>query len=113
MEAINKMEALGEEALNLAEANLHLWKLKAVDKTANLASNGVWSICFFILMTLFVLMVSVGLAIWTGEKLGKLYYGFFIVSLFYLLLALIVWAFRKPMIKTPIVNHIIKSFLHA
>ena len=113
METTSKIEALGEEALNLAETHLHLWKLKAVDKTATVAANGTWSFLFFILLLLFVLMVSIGTALWLGEKLGKPYYGFFIVSLFYVLLALILYAFKKPMVKTPIVNYIIKTFLHA
>ncbi len=113
METINKIEALGEEAINLAEAKLHLWKLKAVDKTAALASNGAWSVCLFILAILFLLMVNIGLALWVGELMGKTYYGFFIVSLFYILLALILFVFRKQLIKTPMINFIIKSFLHA
>ena len=113
METISKLEALGEEAMNLAETNFHLWKLKAVDKTASIAANGTWSILFFFLLMLFVLMVSIGTALWMGEKMGKAYYGFFIVSLFYVLLALLLYAFKKPMVKTPIVNYIIKTFLHA
>ena len=113
METISKLEALGEEAMNLAETNFHLWKLKAVDKTASVAATGTWSILLFLVAILFVLMLSIGAALWVGEKMGKSYYGFFIVSLFYVLLALILFAFKKPMVKTPIVNYIIKTFLHA
>jgi hypothetical protein len=113
METINKLEALGEEAYDLAEAKLHLLKLKTVNKTAAIASAGVWSISLFVLALLFVLMVNIGLALWLGEKMGKAYYGFFVVSLVYILGALILGIFKKQLIKTPMVNFVIKSFLHA
>jgi hypothetical protein len=113
MEAINKIEALGEEAYDLAEARFHLLRLKTVDKAAAFASSGVWSISLFLLALLFVLMINIGLALWVGEKLGKAYYGFFIVSLFYVLVAIILAIFKKQLIKTPTANFIIKSFLHA
>jgi len=47
-----------------------------------------------------------------GEVLGKSYYGFFIISLFYVVLGLLLYAFRKQLVKTPVINFIIKSFLH-
>lgn len=112
METINKIEALGADAMNLAESKLHLWKLKAVDKTAQFASTGVWSICLFVIGIFFVLMVNIGLALWVGELLGKSYYGFFVLSLFYVLLGVLLYAFRKQLVKTPTINFIIKSFLH-
>ncbi len=113
METINKIEALGEEALHLAETKMYLWKLKAVDQTAKFASTGVFSICLALLGVLFILMINIGLALWVGEKMGRLYYGFFMVSLFYVLLAVILYIFRKQLIRTPIINFVIKSFLHA
>jgi hypothetical protein len=113
METINKIEALGEEALHLAETKLYLWKLKAVDQTAKFASKGVWSICLVMLGVLFMLMINIGLALWIGEKMGRLYYGFFTVSVFYILLAVILYIFRKQLIRRPISNFVIKSFLHA
>ncbi len=111
METINKIEALGTDAMNLAESKLHLWKLKAVDKTAHLASTGIWSLCLFVLSVFFVLMINIGLALWVGELLGKSYYGFFVLSLFYVFLGLVLYAFRKQLVKTPVINFIIKSFL--
>ena len=113
METINKIEALSEEALHLAESKLYLWKLKAVNKTAKFASTGVWSICLILLGVLFMLMVNIGLALWIGEIMGKLYYGFFMVSLFYVMLAAILYIFRRQLIRKPIINFVIKSFLHA
>ena len=43
--------------------------------------------------------------------LGKAYYGFFVVSGFYLLVAIIVYAARENLIKHPIQNSIIAHML--
>ena len=111
METMNKIESLGLDAMNLAESKLNLWKLQAVDKSAKFTSAGVYSICLLLIGIFFVLMINIGAALWIGEILGKSYYGFFIVSIFYVILGIILYAFREQLVKTPIVNFFIKSFL--
>jgi hypothetical protein len=43
--------------------------------------------------------------------MGKSYYGFFVISGFYALLALIFGIFRKQLIKNPVNNSIIEQVL--
>ena len=64
-----------------------------------------------IMFALFALIMNIGVALFLGELLGKLYYGFFIVAAFYLLAALILHFFMYKWIKKPISDLIIKQAL--
>jgi hypothetical protein len=60
-----------------------------------------------IIMTLFFLILNIGIALWIGQALGTSYYGFFIVSCFYAILGIVLNIFGKKWIKEPIRNSII------
>ncbi len=57
------------------------------------------------------MIVNIGVAIWLGDLLGKLYYGFFIVAGFYLFVSFIMYVEHKVLIKNPIKNLAIKKYL--
>jgi hypothetical protein len=44
--------------------------------------------------------------------LGRLYYGFFIVSGFYILVALLLYAFRSTWLKKPIQDKLVRKMLN-
>jgi prolipoprotein diacylglyceryltransferase len=52
-----------------------------------------------------------GIALWLGEILGKLWYGFFIVAGFYAATGLVVYFFMREWIKNMVSNFIIKHVL--
>lgn len=93
------------------KTTLELLKLKTLDKSSDVASNLVSWLIVIIFAVLFFLILNIGVAIWLGEILGKSYYGFFAVSGFYLLLAIIFGVFRKQLLKEPLNNSIIKQVL--
>lgn len=90
---------------------LELFKLKTLDKSSDVASNIVSWLVVVIFAVLFFLILNIGIALWLGELMGKAYYGFFVVSGFYLLLAIIFGIFRKQLLKEPLNNSIIKQVL--
>jgi ABC-type transport system involved in cytochrome bd biosynthesis fused ATPase/permease subunit len=63
------------------------------------------------MLTLFALVLNIGIALWLGELLGKNYYGFFIVAVFYLLSAIVLHFFLHNWIKKPVSNLIITQAL--
>lgn len=79
----NIFESLLENAVDYSKTGYELVKLKTLDKTANVLSSLISHYVTLILFASFILFISVGLAYWLGEILGKIYFGFFAVALFY------------------------------
>jgi hypothetical protein len=105
------IESLIEKGEQYGKTTIELLKLKTLDKSADVASNLVSWLIVVIFAVLFFLILNIGVALWIGELLGKSYYGFFAVSGFYLLLALIFVIFRKQLIKKPVNESIITQVL--
>ncbi|MDQ3142421.1 MAG: hypothetical protein M3Q56_09275 [Bacteroidota bacterium] len=105
------IESLFEKAEDYGKTSIELFKLNAIDKSAEIISSLVEKLVIFLVLALFVLVVNIGIALWLGEILGKTYYGFFIISAFYGLLALILHLFRHEWIKYPVSNSIITKML--
>jgi len=105
------IEELIEKGEQYGNTTLKLLRLKTLDKSANVASNMVSWLIVVIFAVLFFLILNIGIALWIGELIGKSYYGFFIVSGFYALLALIFGIFREQLIKKPLNNTIIEQVL--
>jgi uncharacterized membrane protein len=105
------IESLIEKGEQYGKTTLELLKLKTLDKSADVVSNLVSWLIVFVFAVLFFLILNIGVALWLGELLGKSYYGFFVVSGFYALLALIFGIFRKQIVKNPVNNSIIEQVL--
>jgi hypothetical protein len=110
-EQSGSIESLIEKGEQYGKTTLELLKLKTLDKSADVVSNLVSWLIVLIFAVLFFLILNIGLALWLGELLGKSYYGFFVVSGFYALLALIFGIFRKQIVKNPVNNSIITQVL--
>lgn len=107
----NLIESLIEKGEQYGKTSLELLKLKTLDKSADVTSSLVSWLIVVIFAVLFFLILNIGVALWLGDLLGKSYYGFFVVSGFYAVLALVFWIFRKQLIKKPINESIITQVL--
>jgi hypothetical protein len=105
------IETLFEKAETYAKTNLDLFRLKAIDKSADVISSIVAKLAIIIVVLLIVLLVNIGLALWIGELVGKSYYGFFIVAAFYVLVALILYYNSGVILKAPVNNSIILQMI--
>jgi hypothetical protein len=105
------VEDLFEKAEEYVKTNIQLAKLKATDKVADVVGSVVTQLSLVIFGFFFLLMLNIGIAFWLGDVLGQIFLGFLIVSGFYALLGVLVFAFRKSIIKTPISNAIISQIL--
>lgn len=77
------------------EARLELTRLATYEKTAGLASATIFFIVILGLATITVLLFSIALSIYFGKLLGDAYLGFAAVALIYLLLAILMFLFKK------------------
>jgi len=105
------VESLFDKAENYSKTTIELFKLNAIDKSADVVSSLISRLAILIVVAMFILIFNIGIALWLGELLGKFYYGFFIVGGFYALLAVLLQTFRHEWIKYPISNTIISQML--
>lgn len=105
------IEELFEKAGEYGKTSIELLKLKAIDKSATIVSSLAVRTILLIVVAMFVLSVSTAVALWTGELLGRLHYGFFAIAGFYAVAVIILYAFRNQLIKKPVNESIIKKIL--
>ncbi len=93
------------------ETRIDLFRLKTIDKSSDVLSAMAVIVAIVLAILFFLAMVSIGAAIYLGYILGGMHYGFFIVGGFYAIVVLILYAYRRQWIKTPVYNGIVKKFL--
>lgn len=76
-----------------------------------LASSLISRLAVILVLSTSTLVLSIGVALWLGELLGRIYYGFFVVAGFYLLAGIIFHLYLHQWIKRPVSNLIIKQAL--
>ncbi|MDL2141967.1 MULTISPECIES: hypothetical protein [Flavobacterium] len=102
---------LYEKAENYTKTSLELIKLKTVSASADVLSTLTSRIAVGAVVAFFTLFLNIGISLWIGKKLGENYYGFFILALFYLIVAIVLHKSHHKLIKTPIGNMIVSSIL--
>ncbi len=107
----NLIESLIERATDYGQTSIELAKLKALDQTTQVMSSFLSNAVVLIIISLFVLFLNFGLAIWIGHILGEIYYGFFAVAGFYGMTAILVYLFMRKWIKRTVGNTFIKQVL--
>ena len=105
------LESLLASAKEYGQTSFELIKLKLIDKVADTISSAIPASVVIILLSAFLLFLSVGLAFWLGDLTGKVFYGFFIVSGVYILLAIIIHFFLHKGIKRRIGDYFIRQML--
>lgn len=102
---------LFERAEDYSKTTIELFKLNAVDKSAEIVSSLFSRLVVIMTVVLSILIISIGVALWLGKLLGDAFYGFFIIGAFYALIAILLHLFRHQWLKYPISNSIIKQML--
>ena len=105
------IERLCEKAERFSKTSIELLKLNAVDKTSDVIASLAFLLSLSIIVAIFTFFVNIGIALVLGRYLEDYALGFFIVSGFYLVFAIVLYKFRHPLIKTPIGNLVIKKLL--
>lgn len=111
MEPNSQIELLLEKVKDYIETRIELLKLRAIDKSSGILATVISVFVLAIFSIFFLILLSIGLALWIGELLGKSYYGFFIVALVYIIIGLVIFFSRNKWIKPPVESMMIKSFL--
>jgi hypothetical protein len=83
-----RIEAYGKTSFELA-------KLKAVDKGIDIASTFISRGVMAPVFLMAAIFVNIGMALWLGDLLSKIYYGFFCVAGFYFIIGFFLYFLRK------------------
>lgn len=105
------IEVLFGLAEECGTTSIELYKHQAIEKIAKIFSALASSVVITMLMALFTICLNIGLAIWFGELLGKMYYGFFIIAGFYLIVSVIVILYKKLWIEDLVRDTIIDKLM--
>lgn len=105
------IELLIERAETYGKTTYELSKLKALETGTHIVVSLVSRLGAIIMLSFFLLVFNIGIALLLGDLFGKIYYGFFIVATFYLVAGLIFYFFLHKWNKKPVSNLIIKQAL--
>lgn len=107
----SSIETLVERLEVYGKTTYQLSKLKVLETMISILTSLISRVSVVIMLSIFVLILNIGMALLLGEWLGKMYYGFFIIAAFYLLVGLILHFYLHKWIKKPLSNFIITQAL--
>jgi hypothetical protein len=108
-EEFKKVEELALHIKAYIQTEIELIKLLFAEKLSKILSNFLAIMVLIWLLLIGILFASLSLAFLIGERLGKMSTFFIIVSLIYLLLAVVIWYLRERIIRIPILNGILNQ----
>ena len=106
-EELNEVKDEFEEYIN---ARLDLAKLHTAENLSRFFSSMLLKMGLFYLFFFVLLFASLAVAFWLNHIFEGKGIGFLIVAGFYLIVALIFYAFRKALIQKPIIQSFIQLF---
>ncbi len=109
---INFMELLFKIIQGYAKTSYELLKLKVLHKVTKIISLFISSIVVVIFLSMFIILLNIGVALWLGDVLGKSYYGFFCVAGLYGIIGGILYFFTQHQIRKCIGKSITSKTLH-
>jgi len=106
------LESLFSNTKEYLENKTDLWKLKLVDKSSDIVASVVEKLLLVFILSVFFVLLTIGLALLIGHWLGHSFWGFFVLAGFYGVVGWVIHASRDKIIKTPISNSFIQKFLN-
>jgi hypothetical protein len=105
------IELLYQKVEKYSKTSFELLQLSTINKTSDILSSLAVVIALSILLAMFTLFMNIGISLYLGDLLNNYVLGFMIVAICYFIIGIILFFFRKSLIKTPIENLIISKFL--
>ncbi len=102
-----KLSSFAEDLHEYVNIRFSLGRLKTAEKVSVLAGRLMAGMVLAFMAGIFLILVSIAAAIVVGKWFDNQWLGFLIVAAFYLLIGIIVWLARGPLIQLPVMNSII------
>jgi hypothetical protein len=108
-DTFEKVEGLTEHVKEYVQNRIEQAKLEIAEKTSLIIGNLI-AVTVVTVLFLFVLVFGSIAGAWAlSAWLGNTWAGFLIVAGFYMLLGIIIWFARGPIIRFPVMNAIIRQ----
>ena len=107
------IELLYQKAKEYTETSIELFRLNAIDKTADVVSSLFTRLALIMVVAMFTLFINISLSLYIGKLLNENYLGFLIVSGIYLVLSIVIYFFSNRLIKIPLTNLVIEKLLKS
>ena len=108
---VDALTSLFERVEDYSKTTIELYKLRLIETATNVVTSLISRMSVLLVFSLFLLVFSTGIALFLGELLGKIYYGFFVVAGFYLLAGIVMHFFLGNWIKGSVSESIIRQTL--
>jgi hypothetical protein len=105
------IEPFIQRAEQYGKLRYELIKLKTIYTVSKVVSVIVSKAIFILILMTSTIILTVGIALWLGDILGKSYYGFFCVAGFYGFIGFVLYFILKKRIKKNVANSIIAHLL--
>jgi len=89
-----RIDAIIENLSGLVEARLELAKLEIKEEVAKTGARIIAGVVFSFLLVMIIIFFSISLASWLNSILDNMYMGYFIVTGFYILVLILLIAFK-------------------
>jgi hypothetical protein len=108
---LSSVESLIEPVEAYIKTTIELSKLKLLQTAAIVATSLISRFTVMLIVSVFFLVLNLGIAFWLGDILGKTYYGLFIVAGLDLAIGILSYFFLYGWMKKPVSDLIIKQAL--
>lgn len=105
------VKTLFEQIKDLGLTTYELTRLKALEAITMIVASLVSKFIVVLVISMFVLSLNFGLALYLGEILGKIYLGFFLVAGFDLIVGIVFYFFLHKWINKPVSDSIVSQAL--
>lgn len=105
------VEELFYKLKEYGDTRLDLFKLKSINKASGFFSSVVMGLILAVILFMVLTFISIGAALLIGFLLGKMFYGFFIIALIYIIIGLILYSGREKILRAPVSNKLIKELM--
>jgi hypothetical protein len=106
------IEPLVARAEQYGKLSYELIKLKAIHTLSKVVSTFISRVILILVLAMAIIVLTIGVALWLGDLLGKSYYGFFCVAGFYCIIGFVLYFFLHHKIKKAVSNSIILQILN-
>lgn len=100
-----------DQAEQYIKTSMELYTLRVTGKVAKIVSTLVTQLVIGVLAMIVLFMLSMFLAFWIGDMLGRAYLGFLIIGGVIGLVTWILFLKRDKLIRMPVMNDIISEIL--
>jgi hypothetical protein len=107
----DEVASLFEIAEEYGKTTVELYRLKFVETASIVTISIIARVSVIVMIASSILVLSIGIALFLGEQLGKSYYGFFIVAGCYVVTGIVMHFFLRTWIKKLVSESIMEQTL--